>query len=218
MRDNKLIGALAGVTTVGSCLAIALYFTGGFGPSIDPAPHRAVGRVLAQQALSLLKPGGKITVITRDTVEFQNPAADIQFASFRDELLRARLKIDSIEALQVDPLHPVGVPAGDFFQLIRKGTKGSVIVSFMGPPALTDTQIAQLGQVQPSIVSFCPGPVREQVDLRSLFMRGLLHAAVVSKRNVVVAEPASEREVFERRFVAVTSGNLAVLSASNSSP
>ena len=204
-----MIGIVAGVTAFGSGLAIAFCLSGGFGPRIDPVPHEAVGRVLAWQTLSLLKPGG------------QNPATDIQFAAFRAELKRSGVKIASVESLQADPLRPVGVPSGDFFRLIKFSATGNVIVSLMGPPVLTEPQLLQLGEPKPAIVAFCSGPLRDQVDLRSLFSHGLLHAAVVSKRTAAVsrARPASEREAFARHFVAVTPANLTALAApSNNSP
>src|SRR5579872_1906755 len=145
MRDNKVIGAAAGVVALGSALALVFSLSSGFGPHIDPAPYQAVGRVLARQSLAFLKPGGRVTVITRDTLSFQNPATDCQLASFRKELGKAGVKIDSLRALQIDPLRPTTVPAGDFLQWIKKASKGDVLVSFMGPPIFNDTQLAQLG-------------------------------------------------------------------------
>ena len=221
MRDNKAIGSVAALVIAGSVLTLWFCITGGPGPRIDPAPHKAAGRVLARQTLSLLKPGGLVTVITRDTLDFQNPATDILFASFRKELTKGGAKVDSVQQVQVDPLRPVAVPSGDFCQLIKKTAKGSVIVSLMGPPVLTDAQTAQLGQVNPAIVAFCPGSVRDQVDLRSLFAQGLLQAAVVSKRNSNVKRDGhgTESEIFDQQFIAITPGNLASLStASNASP
>src|SRR6185369_13349222 len=172
-----------------------------------PISHAAVGTVLAQQTLSLLKPGGQITVISRDTASFQNPATDILFAALSKALKRGGVKIAAIESLQVDPLRPVSVPSGDFFRLIKTSAKGNVIVSLMGPPTLTDPQLLQLGETNPAIVAFCPGPLRDQVDLRSLFSHGLLQAAVVSKRDIKLtqARPASEQEAFDRLFLLVTS-------------
>jgi hypothetical protein len=217
VRDNKVIGTVAGVTALGSGLAIVFCLTGGFAQRLDPTPHAAVGRVLAEQTLSLLKPGGQVTVISRDTSAFQNPATDIQFASYSRALKRGGVKIAAIESLQVDPLRPMSVPSGDFFRLIKTSAKGNVIVSLMGPPMLTDAQLLQLGEPNPAIVAFCPGPLRDQVDLRSLFSRGLLQAAVVSKRGITASltRPASERDAFDRQFVAVTSGNLTALPTSS---
>src|SRR5690349_1514344 len=182
MRDNKAISTLAGLVALGSGLALVFSVTSGFGPHLDRGPHQAAGRVLAEQTLALLKPGGTLMVITRDTVDFQNPAADALLASLRHRLAKASVKIDSIQALKIDPLRPLAVPAGDFFQWIKSRPQGSVILSLMGPPLLNEAQLAQLGEIKPAIIAFCPGPLRNQADLRSLFSRGLLQAAVVSKR------------------------------------
>ena len=214
MKDNPIVAVLAGMVALGACAA--MYFTapGGWPPRIEAKPHAASGWVLAQQALSLLGPGGQITVITRDTASFKNPALDIQRDSFTKAIRQARAPIASIQALALDPLRPVEVPAGDFFELIRTAPAGSVIVSFMGPPLLTDAQRRQLKEIKPRIVAFCSGSISDRVDLRGLFNQGLLHAAVVSRRN---AGPASSRsrnrmEWFNASFLAVTATNLAGLS------
>jgi len=221
MRDNKFVGTVATLVALSSGLAIVFSLSGGFGPSLNPSPHEEAGRVLARQTLSLLKPGSRITVITRDTVAFQNPAADVQFAAFRKELAKGGAKIDSIQVIQIDPLRPAVVPAGDFFQCIKSSAKGAVIVSLLGPPLLTEAQMAQLGEVKPAIVAFCSGPVRGQVDLKALFAQGLLQAAVVSKHDIAITRSSAQnaREAFDRQFLEVTPGNLATLTVGrNSSP
>jgi hypothetical protein len=221
MRDNKTIAIVAGAVSLGSASAIVMALVGGFGPRIDPAPYRAVGDALARQTLALVKPGGRVTVITRDTQTFQNPATDLQFAALRKDLAKAGVRIDSIQSIQVDPLRPLAVPAGDFLQWIKHSSKGDVIVSLMGPPIFSDAQLSQLDEIKPAIIAFCSGPIRDQVDLRSLFSRGLLQAAVVSKRPAEIksAPSAGEREIFDRQFVEITAGNLTALSTvSNGSP
>jgi hypothetical protein len=209
IRDSKAIAVIAIIITLGSCALI--YFTahGGFGPGLNPRPHEAAGYVLAQQTLTLLKPGGQITVIARDTSAFKNPASDILLKSLRKTIQQGGGSIGSVQLLQVDPLRPVEVPGGDFFELIRKTPKGSVIVSLMGPPLLSETQRKQLGEVNPAIVAFCSGSLPEQVDLRTLFDEGLLHAAVVSRRTPAVASSARGdlRSWFDRWFVTVTAAN-----------
>ena len=209
IRDSKAIAVVAGITVLGSWALI--YFTahGGFGPGVNPKPHEAAGGVLAQQALSLLKPGGQLIVIARDTSAFRNPASDILLDSFRKTIRQGRGSISSLRLLQVDPLRPVEVPGGDFFELIRKTPKGSVIVSLMGPPLLSETQRKQLNEINPAIVAFCSGSLCEQVDLRTLF-EGLLHAAVVSRRTPAAAgsPPGDLGGWFDQWFVAVTAGNV----------
>src|SRR5262249_110499 len=156
-RESKVITSIAGLVTLGGVVTIYLTARGGFGPRMDPKPHEAAGQVLAQQALALLKPGGEITVLARDTSAFRNPAVDVVVQSFREGIQRAHGSIKTVQRLQVDPLRPVEVPAGDFFELIRKTPKGSVIVSSMGPPLLSEGQRMRLGEINPSIVAFCSG-------------------------------------------------------------
>jgi hypothetical protein len=156
---------------------------------------------MAQQALAWLEPGGQITIITRDTTTFKNPASDIQLASFRKTINQAHAAIGTLRQLQVDPLRPISVPSIDFCEAIRNTPQGGVIVSFMGPPLLTDAERSGLGEIQPAIVAFCSGRLQELVDLRALFEHGLLKAAVVDCRDS------------NRSFQTLTATNLAELSA-----
>jgi hypothetical protein len=213
MRDSRAIQTVACCAILGSVVAIYCWTGGGFGPGIDPTPHEATGLVMAQQALSLLKPGGNLIVITRDTTAFKNPASDIQLARFQREISKTKATISSVHGLQVDPLRPVEVPAGDFFELLRKTSLGDVIVSFMGPPMLSEAQRSQLAGPKAAVVAFCAGALPEQVDLRSLFEAGLLQAAVVSKRTGPPPgpKPSGLRECFDRSFSLLTASNLAML-------
>lgn len=214
MRDSRALQTAACFAIVGSAAAIYLSISGGFGPGIDRAPHQATGVVMAQQALALLKPGGHLVVFARDTTAFKNPASDIQLASFRRELSKVKVPINSVHSLQVDPLRPVEVPGGDFFELLRKTAPGDVIVSFMGPPLLTEAQRSQLAEKKPAVIAFCSGNLPDQVDLRALFEAGLLQAAVVAKKATATAgpKPSSLRECFDRSFLVITPSNLAMLS------
>lgn len=152
-----------------------------FAPRINRTLHAAIGKALAKEALSLLGPGGQITVITRDTEAFPQPAMDVLLASFRREVRRADATIAATQLVQADPLRPVDVPSGDFFELIRRSPPGHVIVSLLGPPLLREEQRTKLGSVQPKVVAFCSGSLAETIDLRQLFNSGLLHVAVISR-------------------------------------
>ena len=221
MRDSKIIGGLAGMVILGSVAGLSLALQGGFGPSFDSKTYEASGWGVAQQALHLLKPGGRVVVVTRDTTAFKNPATDIQLAAFKKVLQAARVPIESILALQVDPLRPVRVPSGDFLQLIRKTSADSVIVSFMGPPLLDEAQRRQLGEAKPEIVAFCSGSLAETVDLTALFSQGLLQAAVITRRNGPrgSATPSSLQGWFDQSFAVVTASDPGALSGiSRSSP
>lgn len=219
MRDNKVIQALAGLVTLGSVVAIVIVSRGGFAPGLEPHPHQAAGWAVARQALSLLKPGGQVMVITRDTTEFKNPATDFQLASFKQEMKRARVSISAVQLLQTDALRPMEVPAADFMDWINKSPAGSVIVSFMGPPVLTASQRKQLGEIKSAIVAFCPGSWPDRVNLKSLFDQGLLQSAIVSRRTPPSsAKPPSLQAWFDRSFTVVTAANVADVMAVAETP
>jgi hypothetical protein len=206
MRDSKAIQIVAALVTMGAVAAMMIAERGGFATGVNAAPHRAAGAELARQALSLMKPGGRITVITRDTTAFQNPASDFLLEGFQRELRRAHASISDIHRLQVDPLRLIEVPPGDFQDWIHHAAAGDVIVSFMGPPLLTAEQRRQLGEIQPTIVAFCPGGWPDRVDFRPLFAQGLLRAAIVSRCDQRSATVHSQK--FDQNFTVVTAANV----------
>lgn len=221
MRDSRVIQGIAGVVTLGAAAIIGLTLGGGFSPGLDSRPPEAVGWYMAQQALRLLQPGGQVILIARDTTAFKNPATEVQLASFRKAVRKARVTIGSTQLLQVDPLRPLEVPPGDFQELIRKAPKGSVIVSFMGPPPLlSPVQRQQLGETRPAIVAFCPGSLPERVNLPALFEQGLLQTAVISRRNASASAvtPRGLQGWFDQAFVGVTSADATGLSVQSDRP
>jgi hypothetical protein len=168
----------------------------------------------------LLQPGGQVAVITRDTTSFKNPASEILLASFKKTLAKAHIKIETVQALQVDPLRPVQVPTGDLLELLHKLPKGSVVASFLGPPLLDQGPLIQLGEIKAAIVAFCSGSLADTVDLRPLFEQGLVNAAVVSRRNAPAAhsQPRDLQGWFDQNFLAVDRANAASYSPAAAVP
>lgn len=213
MRNSppiQITAILVGVVAVG----ILLCFIPGFGPGVNSKLHANIGRALAGHAVDLASPGSQVILITRDTDNFKQPAADILLESFTRGVNQSRSLKLTTRLIQVDPLRPLQVPPGDFFELLRKSTPGSVIVSLMGPPVLSDEQRAQLGAVKAKIVAFCPGNLPETVDLRTLFERQLLHAAVVNRRFVSNGNATRNTpHTYEDLYTSVTPGDLSALPA-----
>ena len=214
MRNSRVANLIAGLTFCAAGLTLYLA-THSLPPPLERRPHEAAGATMAAEALSLLKPGGQIMVITRDTTSFSHPETDLQLRSFTKAITAAHVAIAATQTLQVDPLRPIEVPAGDFFEWIRKTPAGSVIVSFMGPPLLTEAQIAQLGDIKPKIVAFCPGVLPQQIDLRRLFESKLLHSAVISRleRPKLATKPKDAQGWFDSCFRIVNAANVGSLYA-----
>jgi len=180
MQNSPVLNALAIVVIAGSLGGIAWSMLPGSTDS-DAAVQEEAGRALAQEAAKLGAPGGKFTVILRDTEAFPQPAVDHVKAAFEKEARRAGKTEIVYQGLQTDPLRPVQVPGGDFLEAMRRGAAGDVIVSLLGPPLLAEDKRPPAGAVKAKIVAFCPGPIGDQVDLKSLTEQGLLHAAILAR-------------------------------------
>ena len=184
-------------------------------PPFEAHPHAATGAVMAELALGLLPSGGRLTVIKRDTKAFENPAAAAQFTAFQQAITHAGVTIAAVQEIHVDPLRPVAVAPGDFFEMLRKAPEGSLIVSFMGPPILSDDQRAKLGPPRTKVVAFCAASSPTPAELRTIFDQQLLAAAVISRHDAPApgAGSKSNQEWFNQSFVTVTPANLNSLTA-----
>jgi hypothetical protein len=180
-------------------------------PPFDRKPHTALGRVLAQEALKLQQPGGRIILISRDTTMFKSPAFEAQTEGFRQALRKARVEIAVTRLFKVDPLRVLGVPPGDFLELLRKADEKDVIVSLLGPPVLDAGQLAKLDVNRPQVLAVCSGAMPRQVDLKRLFDEKLIHAAVISREDPVTSSTSGATSAFDRLFKLITPANLAEL-------
>jgi len=202
---NRNSTDIVAIVATGAAVAAIFLSSWEFGPRVDTKLHSELGRVLAKEALSLLRPGGQITVITRDTEAFPQPALDIMLESFQQEVRRARDINVGTQTIQLDPLRPVEVPPGDFYELIRRSTAERIIVSFLGPPVLTKEQRNTLGRVKPKIIAFCSGNLAETLDLSELFNAGFLHVALINRPVLpsTVDKAPNGSSAFERLYTVV---------------
>jgi hypothetical protein len=170
-------------------------------PLPQPKAHEAIGQILGEQAAKRALPGSRIIVISRDTAVFPNPATQFQLRSFHEALKKANRSVAATNAMKLDPLRPVRVPPGDFFEVLRKQQDGDVVVSFLGPPTLSAAQKAQLGDKTVSVLAFCPGEAWTQAEIKSLFELGLLHVAIISRLDPPLVPPQSnDRQDWFRHY------------------
>lgn len=183
-------------------------------PVIDARPHTGLGEALAAEALKLLEGEGRLIVITRDVESFKLPATTAQLESFLGAIKSAGKTPAAVRSIKVDPLRIVGVPPGEFFDVLRQGREKDVIVSFLGPPVLTDEQIMKLGTKHPKVIALCSGPIPARVDLKKSFEQQILHVAVVSHPDAPAqAAPGNAHSAFEQIFKVITPGNMTELPA-----
>jgi hypothetical protein len=184
------------------------------GPKIDLTPHRALGEMAAAEALKRVKAGGKIILIDRETKMFKNPATQAHLKSFARTLRKAGQTVTATNVIKADPLRAMNVPAGDFLALLRRTTNADVIVSFLGPPALSSEEASRLGSKGGQVIAFCPGNIPQQNSLPDLFQNGVLDAAIVDDMpGTTPAESVSAPGRSEGRYQVITSSNLSSLPA-----
>lgn len=205
MQNNKTVPVVASLVLAGS-LAALWFANVGLPPRLAPRIHEEIGEALAQEALQLLRPGGHVAIISRDTATFPQPALDVTLGACLKTLRHGGVPTPEVHTLQVDALRPALVPSGDFSEWIRRAAEGDVLVSLLGPPLLTEEQQAALGRIKPRVVAFCPGYQPDEATLRRLVEQHLLHAAVLSRPPASI--PALNRttpggETFANQYVRV---------------
>jgi len=203
----KIVVGLALVA--GSAISLYLYFTPR-PPLPEPLLHEGIGRVLVQQAAPLAGPGGRITLIRRDTSMTPNPATEAQVRGVVAAARQAGLVIGTTNTLRLDPLRLVRVAPNDFLDWLRRQKEGDVIISLLGPPLLGPAQRKQLGEHPAPVVALCSGDMPRQVDLKALFEMGLLHAAVVDRPDPPMVPPKSKdpQSWFDAYYQVITRDNL----------
>ena len=115
----------------------------------------------------------------------------------------------SVERLTIDPLRPLQLPPGDILDILRRATAGDVIVSFMGPPLLSEEQRLSLGGIKPKVVAFCPGSLAAHLDLHLLVEQNLLSTAILGRPHAAPPGGAS-RETFDTSYLRATAADLAL--------
>lgn len=201
---KRAMGIIAAMVTLAAWVVIGLTLVP-LPPRLDSAPHRAVGEMLAREALQLQQPGSRIVLITRDLENFKTPAYAAQTRAFESALKKAGLKTAITRVLKVDPLRAVAVPPGEFLELFGKLEDRDIIVSLLGPPRFDAGQLQQIGPRRPRVLAVCSGASPRQIELKGLFENKLLHGAVISRDDAA--------ETPEDRFQLVTAANLSELPA-----
>ena len=187
-------------------------------PRIDRRPHEALGRTLAREAVKLREGNGRVFLIARDTRMFRNPASDVQLKSFFSALKQSGVMVAATNWIKLDPLRVVSVPAGDFVQMMKKGSDQDVVVSFLGAPVLEPEQFSKLPAKPPKVIAVCTGGPSSQLNARRSFEQKLLSVAVLSRKDVPPGSPTSadSQTWFDYLFTLATPVNLSEIA--NPSP
>jgi len=204
MRNRKSIDALS----LGVCMtaaAIAALSIWQLPPRADAAISGEIGRTMAREALAVLPKGGRVVVIARDLNAYRQPAMEESLKEFQREVEKAGGAV-AMRPIELDPLRPVEVPPGDFYEAIRRAKTNEVIVSFLGPPVLEPEQQEKLPTVKPRIIALCTGSLAAHTDLGALSRSGLLHAAIVNRAKTRELKQTGAALSFDQLYAVIREG------------
>jgi hypothetical protein len=178
-------------------------------PPFDARIHDAIGEVMGQEVLKLSGGKGRVVLIQRDSRTTHSPASDAQVRALARVLRAGGSQIAVTNVMKVDPLRVPSVPPGDFFQILKKAAEGDVVVSLLGPPALTDQMAGKLDASGAKVVALCAGAVPRTVNLKELFQKNLLNVAVVDRPSppALTGDGATGRALFDRYYQVITAAN-----------
>ena len=196
--NSKKLVVLALILAIGGVIAFIAH--GRRAPKQVDLLGDNVPAVLAEEAAKLLNPQGQVVVVALEASAV--PGVPSRLDIFRQHL--KQLKAATIVGVEtIPPQVLTGIPAAVYFETLKKFPEADVLVSFIGPPELTDADQARLGQKLPKVVAFSQSPI----NAGALFQRGALSVLIMpraSRSKVAVAQFKTAREKFDHNYEIVT--------------
>jgi hypothetical protein len=177
--------------------------------AVELGPYTAAGELLADEAAKLLNGQGKIVVLALDTQKIPIPYADAQLKAFQNRLKKkSRITIVAIE--RVSPSSGEGMislSGAKYTEVVRQYDGADAIVSFIGSPGLTESELRQLPAKRPLGIVF--GDTMG-AQIQRLFRVGLVQVAVTKRFTPLSGpgrEPQTSKEWFDFYFELVATNN-----------
>lgn len=213
-KNKKTVGAIALGLVIAVALSSLLLTTVEFQPPLPTQnlmPAQGVGQVVAEETAKLLTNRGTIVVVVMDTGPIENKTSDAELNAFTEAIQAHReITVNTIEKIPSSAV--IRTPMGKvireerFLELFQQHPDADAIVSFIGPPGLTEEQIAGLAPDRPKLVAVA-GPATSASDLGRLFEARVLHLAITARGAPGSDDgrsPQTPREWFDRNYVVVT--------------
>jgi hypothetical protein len=153
--------------------------------------------------------GGVVLVVSENDKDQATPYG-VAFDAFRKGLGKS-VPVIATEVLQTPKVIMRGVetfPAEKFAELLQKYSSADCLVSFVGVPALTSGQIAQLPSSRPRVVVV----VIHNTPTKAMFAGKVISLAALPKIGTDEAPPGSSvQEIFDAQYQIITPENTGAL-------
>jgi len=201
------------------CLAViaaagtSIYRTQFAAPPFNVDLHRAVGRALAEQTALVLTNAGKIVLVSIESGG-GCPELKTQMDEFEQTLKRfPRLRIKDRYLLETDDKQKysfgTGLSGRRYVRLVNKNLSADAIVSFVGAPRLSSSELGELKK-KPRFIAESRAPDK----LKKSFDQQILDVAIAARFQFpapVRGTPRNLQVWFDQRWQIVTPNNAASL-------
>lgn len=201
-----LIGALCLALIAGA--GFSIWRTEFAAPKFNLALHQAVARAMAEETVKLLNGTGKVVVIAIELAG--EPELKAQLDEFEHSLKpHPKIALQKTYKLETDdkPKYSFGsgLSGRRFVRIVNKTPGADLYVSFLGAPALSTNELAEL-KTTPKLIA----EARAADKLKKPFEQKILQTAIVSRfqfPNPVQGTPRTSQEWFDQRWQIVTAAN-----------
>ena len=201
MSPGMKNGLLAGVSVLVIAASSAwMYYHEFRAPKHNVRLHQRVGEIMAEQTVKLVGPKGRLVLITIPTSS--EPELKTQLEAFRGML--KKLGTYEIKAHELDtkdqPKYGLGAGLSGrrFVRTVKNNPKADAIVSFIGAPKLSESELAELTKV-PKFIAETKSPDH----LPKLFDKQIIQVAIASRFTFPAPGPMSPKtpqEWFDKRY------------------
>ncbi len=188
-----------------------------FKPRSSIRPYEALGYGMAMEVIETSSGQPSQIVIVDDFQQHtESRAFQKQMSLFHETLQKEpAVRILATETLPQQPPYDSqqgahftslrgfgeGMPSEIYFRILKDHPEASVIVSFIGPPILTEEEFAQLPQRLPRMIAYCS----HESGLKQHFADRILFQAVVPKKPFPKGKPPRSIEnTFQFYYKVVT--------------
>jgi len=168
--------------------------------------YTVLGQEAASATADLLNSRGRIVIVVAEKDFNSGTALGVALKSFNEALAKSgNVQVQATETVKVPTLLVSGtepLAAPQFLELVTKYASADALVSFVGVPRLTASQIAQLPRQRPKLVVVAVfGPLS-----KTLFEQGIVQLAILPKSlsEPAVRPPGTAKERFDAYYQIVT--------------
>lgn len=182
----------------------------------DYRPNAALGQVMAEETVKLLRGHGRVLVIYFKNSRHALPSVEVEMKAFRRSLSESKVSIAAEEPMGLEDLEESQMSGAVLLGIFKKYDWVDAIVSFVGATVFTDAEVRLLSAKLPKVVMFSP----HGRGMKRHFEDDVVQVAIVPRVDDGASEKTSwfgwldsekTRRCFDRYYRVITKANVETL-------